>query len=264
MKRDRRARATGRLGVRKGERYALVPVEVLGSAAYATLNGSASRVLFALAAQYHGGNNGRLTLPYSVAKGLGIRSKDLLTRGLAELEQRGLIELTRRGGLPPFGCSRYALGWQRIDGDDAHGLIPAPAPNRWAKWNEGAGKRRSPPKPNQNASPAIGPACPDHRTTDAQHWSDHRTTEAGLLVRPSGTSKTRGRGDTGDDAGIQLTDSAGDHDAASHGPEKPQELRRDLGPSIRKLLDAGQSPVDVQKILSSRGCTLHDIREALP
>lgn len=259
MKRDRRARATGRLGVKKGERYALVPVEVLTSAAYATLSGSASRVLFALAVQYHGGNNGRLTLPYSVAKGLGIRSKDLLTRGLAELEQRGLIELTRRGGLPPFGCSRYALGWWEINGDDAHGLIPAPAANRWATWTDEAEKRRRPPKPNQNASPTIGPACPDHRTTEAQHWSDHRTTEADSLVRPSGTSKTWGRGDMGD-ATNRPTDSAEDHSTASD----RREAKRDLGPSIRKLLDAGQSPADVQKILSSRGCTLHDIREALP
>jgi hypothetical protein len=206
MTRDRRARATGRLGVKKGERYALVPVEVLGSAAYATLSGPASRVLFALAAQYHGGNNGRLTLPYSVAKGLGVRSKDLLTRGLAELEQRGLIDLTHRGGLSPYGCSRYALGWQETKGDEAHGVIPAPAANRWATWNGETEKRRRPPKPSQNASPTIGPACPDHRTTEAQHWSDHRTTDAGLLDRPSGTSKTRGRGDTGGNAGIHPHD----------------------------------------------------------
>lgn len=196
-RRDKRGRATGRLGVRKGDRYALIPVDVIASEAWATLSGSASRVLIALAAQYHGANNGRLTLPYSVAKGLGVRSKGMLIGGLDELEQRGLVELTRQGGLPPLGCSWYALGWKAIDADEARGITPLPAPNRWASWRDGEQQnRRRPPTRNQNASPMVGPRCPDYRTSEGVHWSDDRTTEAPALVRSSDPSKTSGMGTT--------------------------------------------------------------------
>jgi hypothetical protein len=191
-RRDRRTRLTGRLGVTKGERYALLPDEVLQSEAVRELDGVSRWVLVCISAQYHGRNNGRLTLPYSAAVGYGIRSKDSLTRGLRQLVEHGLLEITHQGGLPPLGCSRYALAWKSVDADEKLGIVGTLNPsNAWAKW--------------QNASPTTGPVCPDHRTTDTHDCPDHRTTEGALLVRPPGTSKTLGQG--GQVLGPQMSDS---------------------------------------------------------
>lgn len=59
-------------------------------------------------------------------------------------------------------------------------------------------------------------------------------------------------------------------DPFANGPEVVQESiiveprpKPDLKPAIRRLLEAGQAPGDVQKILRSRGCTHEDVREAM-
>lgn len=161
-RRDKRARATGRLGVQRGERYCLLPVEVLESEAWASLPGNAVKVCIALAAQYSGVNNGRLTLPLSAAKTLGVRSKGSLMRGLEELEERGLIEVTKQGGLPPLGCSWYALGWRQIDADASICLVAKPATNAWVRWMPGPHHaRRAPPRKRLSngttAGPTMGP-----------------------------------------------------------------------------------------------------------
>ncbi len=170
VRRDKRARATGRLGVQRGERYCLLPVEVLESEAWSSLPGNVAKVCIALAAQYSGINNGRLSLPLSVAKTLGVRSKSILNGALHVLEERGLIEITRQGGLPPLGCSWYALGWRAIDADDSRGMVAKPAPNRWAQWKQsGPTTRRTlPARPSvhdASSSPAAGPAWSDSRTS---------------------------------------------------------------------------------------------------
>jgi hypothetical protein len=46
-------------------------------------------------------------------------------------------------------------------------------------------------------------------------------------------------------------------------PKPEPKPKRDLAPSIRKLLEAGETPDAVQKILASHGCTLQDVREAM-
>ncbi|HLQ13209.1 MAG TPA: hypothetical protein VK130_08170 [Steroidobacteraceae bacterium] len=191
MVRDRRARATGRLGVSKGERYALLPDELLQSEAVRELENSAFRVLAAISAQYHGRNNGRLTLPHSAAVRYGIRSKDSLNKGLRQCVAHQLLEVTHQGGLPPLGCTRYAITWKRVDSDENLSLVGTLNPtNAWAHWN-------------QNASPATGPVCPGHRTTDGNGWSGQRTTNSALLPRPPGSSKTQGQG------GMPMTTSKG-------------------------------------------------------
>lgn len=133
-RRDRRARATGRLGVAKGERYALLPDDLLRSAAVCELSGIGFRVLVAFAAQYHGRNNGSLTLPASAARDYGIRSKAQLVAGVHECLRHQLLELTYQGGLPPLGCSRYAVTWKQVDANVDFGLTRCPAGNAWASW----------------------------------------------------------------------------------------------------------------------------------
>lgn len=206
MSRKRTAGARGRRAYATGERFAAIPLEVLESPAFAALTGTGVRVLLALAAQYRGANNGRLTLPLTAAQSLGIRSKDSLHRGLSELRDVGLIEVTEQGGLPPHGCSRYALTFRAIDPAEGAGLVASPPSHRWngytgERQRRQAPRRTNPREPsredgeNRTTAPTIGPHCPDHRTTRLPHWSDHRTTSPGLLVRSSDPSYISGGGD---------------------------------------------------------------------
>ena len=145
-KRDPRARATGRLGMQRGERYALIPREVIESAAYLALTDWARAVLIALLAQYNGANNGMLALPFSQAKLLGISHQWKLYAGLRLLEASDLILCTRHGHLeggtklPSF----YAVTWRGIDEpkdgmtyDGTVGVCPVPS-HAWAKWERPA------------------------------------------------------------------------------------------------------------------------------
>lgn len=187
----------------------MIPVEIMESAAFHALSLVGKFVLLCLAAQYSGGNNGRLTLPLTAARHLGLRSKDSLSRGLAELVRVQLIEVTHQGGLPPHGCSKYALTWRGIDPAASSGVIAAAPSHRWTKYT-GKPSGREPPKRrtaaeaaeatgrNASSSPTSGPHCPDQRTTEGPRWSDHRTTEAAPVVRPTDPSKILGGGTPSD------------------------------------------------------------------
>ena len=141
--RDRRARATGRLGVTQGERYALMPREVLVSDAYAALPDWAVRVLIALAAQYYRKDrNGSLALPVGDARTLGVRRPWQIYAGLRLLEQVELATCTRRGHLAHGGkvASLYALTWRGINKppegvtyDEGVKVCATPG-NGWARW----------------------------------------------------------------------------------------------------------------------------------
>jgi hypothetical protein len=142
--RDKRARATGRLGVKRGDRYALITEEVMTSKAYAALPDFAKGVLFAVACRYNGHNNGDLSLPYSEARKLGIAHQWKLYAGLQVLKITGLVLCTRQGKLEGGAkvCSLYALTWRGIDSPgegvayDAGVAVRPIAGNDWANWEK--------------------------------------------------------------------------------------------------------------------------------
>jgi hypothetical protein len=138
----------------------MLPVEVLTSEACRTLDASIHKVLVVLAAQYDGSNNGLLTLPLSVARRYGIRSCDTLNRALKELADRGLIEKTYQGGLPPYGCSKYALCWREKRSSPDSPIQKAATPKDWLTWTTPAKakKRRPPVAPyvRRSTTPTIG------------------------------------------------------------------------------------------------------------
>jgi len=137
MKRHKRGRATGRF--EPGETFAAIPVEILRSDAYAALPDYAARVLFAVAGQFRGQNNGNLSMPIQTAREHGIRSAWKVQAGLRLLLAVGLIEMTRPGKYSHGRgiCALYALTWKTI-GVTPHAFPPIdnerPAPNTWAKW----------------------------------------------------------------------------------------------------------------------------------
>ncbi len=139
-----RAKSTGRLGTKRGERYALIPEEVFTSAAYGAQPDFAKVVLVAMAARYHGRNNGNLSLIQTDARTLGVEQAWKLYGGLNLLKQCELIQCTRQGRLERGTklCNLFALTWRGIDPApdgvwyDA-GISPCPLPNHaWAKWEK--------------------------------------------------------------------------------------------------------------------------------
>lgn len=105
-------KAKGRQAGGAPGRFALVPLAVLDSSAYAALNWTARALLMELAAQYKGYNNGDLTAAYAVHRGRGWARRSL-QRATEELEAAGFIVQTRQGGR--HFCNLYALTWKAID-----------------------------------------------------------------------------------------------------------------------------------------------------
>jgi hypothetical protein len=144
-RRDQRARATGRLGMLRGERYALIPREVLESEAYRAVPDWCVRVLVALAAQYYSGRGGSLALPVSDAQRLGVRQPWRVYAGLRILEAANLITCTRRGHLASAPLANlFALTWRPVDEPatgvtyDAGISVSPMATHAWARWQRPA------------------------------------------------------------------------------------------------------------------------------
>lgn len=93
--------------------YTAIPHAVLDSAAFVHAGHTARSLLFDLFRQHNGRNNGHLHLSGPWLKRRGWTSTDTYMRAKKELEKRGLIVLTRQGGLN-FGPCHYALTWLPI------------------------------------------------------------------------------------------------------------------------------------------------------
>ncbi len=140
-KAERRRRQTGRS---ESGSFLAIPHAVLKSDAYRTLSAHAVKLLFDLAAQYRGKNNGDLTATWRIMQPLNWRSRQTLERALRELQEHGLIEKTRQGGLNK--CNLFALTWRAIDTCSSKLEVAAShaASGRWKTW------RATPEKQNAN------------------------------------------------------------------------------------------------------------------
>jgi hypothetical protein len=116
----------------------------MSSVAYASQPDFSKVVLFALAARYHGHNNGDLSLTIKDARALGVGHPWKLYAGLNLLNKADLIEYTRQGKLERGTklCSLFALTWRGVDKapdgvvyDACVSVCPIPS-NRWARWEQ--------------------------------------------------------------------------------------------------------------------------------
>lgn len=133
MSRDKRLRAKGR---RNGHSFLQVPHPVMNSAAYCSLSPRAVKMLFDLAVQYKGKNNGDLVASMSFMKPRGWNSNDQIGKALDELLEKGLLVLTRQGRRPRI-ASLYALTWRPIDecGGKLEEVKPTQtAPDNWKQF----------------------------------------------------------------------------------------------------------------------------------
>ena len=112
-----------------------VPRFVLDSDQWASLPGNSMKLLFELARQYRGKNNGDLSVTISMLKARGWTSETTLWKHLHELEERGWIVRTRQGGRH-IGCNLYAITWWAVD--DCHGKHGHPVEHKashlWKKF----------------------------------------------------------------------------------------------------------------------------------
>ena len=115
--------------------FLMIPKFVLEHPAFKTLSPRASKLYLDIGAQYRGHNNGDLSATLKMMSDRGWNSSDQLNKAKRELEQRGLILLTRQGGRNC--CNLYALTCFPIN--ECNGKIDIEptqfAPNNFKKWS---------------------------------------------------------------------------------------------------------------------------------
>ena len=122
-----------------GPRHANLTREYLHEPAVATLPGAIYKVLVALHAEYHGKNNGALSMTREIASGYGITSVNTLARALSgkrphgELVARGLVVITEPGSYYPVRIARYALTSKPLD-DTEYSQAERLASHAYRKW----------------------------------------------------------------------------------------------------------------------------------
>ena len=132
-KNQQRTRAKGRSNTGS---FLCLYHRILNSDCFRTLSPRATKLLIDIASQYKGSNNGDLCAPRSLMKKRGWNSSDQLDKAKKELIDRGLILVSRQGGLNK--CNLYAITWQPID--DCSGKLDikptTTAPNNWKRWTD--------------------------------------------------------------------------------------------------------------------------------
>ena len=112
--------------------YTPIPHAVLDSQAFTGASNRAKAMIFEFLRQHNGRNNGRMQATSSWLVGRGWRSKESISKAVAELVERSLLLLTKRGGLNA-GPSWFALTWLPIT--DFSGLDIKPQaywPGAWS------------------------------------------------------------------------------------------------------------------------------------
>lgn len=99
---------------RDGDSHIGVPHCVLNGAAYVGLSAHARMLLWDLAAQYRGDNNGDLCMAWKLMHPRGWKSEETLNKAKRDLLEAGLIVETRKGARPNK-CSLFALTWYALD-----------------------------------------------------------------------------------------------------------------------------------------------------
>ncbi|NBW13577.1 MAG: hypothetical protein EBR82_36785 [Caulobacteraceae bacterium] len=113
------SKGTGRKSAKRTVgHFVMLPNTVLRSPGYRALSHTARSLLVDIAMQYKGGNNGALVACEKYLRPLGWKSKDVISRSVKELLEKGLLIKTRQGGLN--SPSLFALSFHNLDRDNRH------------------------------------------------------------------------------------------------------------------------------------------------
>lgn len=96
-----------------GGRGFVTPYTLLQHPNFIRLSPAGVKLIFDLARQYTGFNNGYLSAAKSLLGKVGWKSETTIREAVKECEHYRLIVLSRQGGRNR--CNLYALTWQRID-----------------------------------------------------------------------------------------------------------------------------------------------------
>lgn len=101
---------------RDSGRFILVPVPVLESAVYKALGTSARALMWDIASQYRGDNNGRLLAGWTfMSTERGWRGPNTLQRAKDELVASAALVVETRMGMRPNRSAWFACTWWPID-----------------------------------------------------------------------------------------------------------------------------------------------------
>jgi len=125
------------------------------------------------------------------------------------------------------------------------------------------------PMPERGAESAQNVAQP-MRTNSSSELLMELSISEGVLTHTASVNKFTGKKPESVTQPHPMAATLNGIDPFASAPEVSQEAKkpepkpeRDLKPDIRQLLENGQPPEAIQKILSGRGCTLEDVREAM-
>ena len=137
MPTKKRGRGVDRKGrSKKGGKFVRLGNGLLTSEAWRSLSGSAVKYYVELRRQFNGINNGDLHLSLDEAKKRFGMAKDTALRAQKELEGKGLIRMTKRGGFH----QRLATTWALTD-EAAPAALPTYDYKNWRpKKNSSVGK----------------------------------------------------------------------------------------------------------------------------
>jgi hypothetical protein len=104
-------------GNRIGEGFVAFPYSVLNSPLFLALSPHALKLMFDVAAQYRGDNNGDLSAAWKIMQRRGWRSEATLHKAKHELLDAGFLYEARKGHRPNV-CSLFALTWFTLDDNE--------------------------------------------------------------------------------------------------------------------------------------------------
>jgi DNA-binding transcriptional MocR family regulator len=113
---------------KKVEQFALLPYDMLKSAAWRSLGGNTVRVLLELHTRFHGKNNGEVFLSLEEAASALSIGKATAHRAFKELEDRGFLVPTSQGTFKRGDASTYRLTFKPVKGKMGR-------TNEWKSWH---------------------------------------------------------------------------------------------------------------------------------
>jgi len=123
---------------RDGGGFIAVPLSVLDSSAYINLSTAATKLLWDIAAQLRGDNNGHLYCAWVVMSARGWKSEATLNKAKKELLESGLLFETRKGARPNK-AAWYAVTWLALDEITGMDVSPSSYPRGAYRHRENRG-----------------------------------------------------------------------------------------------------------------------------